>query len=105
MNQEFLNGLMNNIPCLYVIALVGMITHFLKKSVQGETLGDIKNFFYNNPKQTIIAFVATTIGFIAYVAMLPVGTVKDVLIIFGLGYTFDSFFNKWDNPDNKPPQG
>jgi hypothetical protein len=93
-----LSGLMESLYFLYTLAIVGMITHFLRKAVQGESLGDIKNFFWNNPKRTFIAWVATSVGFIAYVGLLPVGTVKDVMIVFGIGYSFDSFFNKWEKP-------
>jgi hypothetical protein len=91
-----LDFFMNNLYFLYFLALMGMVTHFLKKAVQGESVADIKNFFWNNPKKTFIAWVATSVGFLAYVGLMPVGTVKDILIVFGLGYTFDSFFNKWD---------
>lgn len=88
--------IITNTWCLYLIALVGMVTHFLKKSIKGETLVEIKMFFSNNIKSTIIALISTTIGFLTYIGTLEVDGVKDVMIIFGIGYMCDSFLNKWE---------
>lgn len=86
---------------LYMIAILGMITHFLKKKIRGESFVNIRNYFKNHVKSTLIAIIATTIGFVAYANTFTVDGVKDVLIVFGLGYMFDSFFNKWDPEDVK----
>lgn len=81
---------------LYVIAILGMLMHFFKKQIKGETFVEIKDFFRTHLKSTIVAFISTTVAFLGYYFALASGTIADVVAIFGLGYTFDSMFNKWD---------
>jgi hypothetical protein len=80
---------------LYIIALTGMFTHFLKLNITGETLVDIKNYFNDHFRSTLVAFIATSVGFLGYYFMMASGTRADVAAVFALGYMFDSFFNKF----------
>ena len=82
---------------LYIIALLGMFTHFLKKNIKGETLTEVKNYFSDNLKSTIIAFIFTSVMYFTYYNFLVVGQdFKDVMTIFMIGYMFDSTFNKYE---------
>ncbi len=81
---------------LLAIGYLGMFSHFLKKNIQGETLVEIKDYFKNHFKSTLIAAISTGIGVIGYYYTMPVGDVHDPIAAFGIGYTFDSFLNKWD---------
>ena len=85
---------------LYFIALLGMFSHFLKKKVKGESPTEILGYFKDNFKSTVIAFIATSIGFVAYYLEVidsnPEG-LRDVITIFGLGYLNDSLFNKYES--------
>lgn len=91
-----------SLPSLLVIATIGMLMHFFKKNIKGETLTDIRNYFRDNFKSTFTAFVATIIGTLGiFFTLTPTnitGETMSLLIIaaFGAGYTFDSIFNKWD---------
>lgn len=93
-----------SLPSLLVIATIGMVTHFLKKSITGETLGDIKTFFTNHVRSTLVAFIATMVGTLGvYFSLMPAQITQEsmalvIIAAFGCGYTFDSFFNKWDKP-------
>lgn len=81
---------------LLVYSLLGMIIHFLKKSIKGETLADIKMYFSEHFKSTFIAVVSTLIATLAYYLTLSNDSVTDIIFAFGAGYTCDSFFNKWE---------
>jgi len=81
---------------LYVVSLLGMLMHFFKKQIKGETFVEIKSYFSTHLKSTIVAFISTTVAFLGYYFGLSSGTISDIVAIFGLGYTFDSMFNKWD---------
>ena len=82
---------------LYIIALLGMITHFLKKNIKGETPTEILSYFKDNFKSTITAFILTTVMYIAYHQLFVDGeSVKDIMVIFLIGYAFDSTFNKYE---------
>ena len=82
---------------LYIIALLGMVTHFLKKNIKGETPTEILNYFKDNFKSTITAFILTSVMFIAYHQMfVDAESVKDIMVIFLIGYAFDSTFNKYE---------
>lgn len=82
---------------LYVIAILGMLMHFFKKQIKGESFIEIKDYFKLHFKSTVVAFVSTSIAFFGYYLALSSGTMADVIAVFGLGYTFDSVFNRWDN--------
>jgi hypothetical protein len=85
-----------SLPSLIGFALMGMLMHFMKKNIKGETLTDIRNYFKDNFKSTFVAFVATVVGTLGLYFTLSTGQVLDVISAFGCGYTFDSLFNKWD---------
>jgi len=92
---------------LYLIAIIGMLMHFFKKQIKGETITEIASYFSSHFKSTIIALVATTIGFLAYYFLLASGQKADIFGVFATGYMFDSIFNKWDKevppePTDKP---
>lgn len=84
---------------LYVIALTGMLMHFFKKQIKGESLLEIADYFKLHFKSTIVAFVATSIGFLAYYFLLASGQKADIFSCFAVGYMFDSMFNRWDNKE------
>ena len=86
---------------LVVIGLSGMLIHFFKKQIKGETLVEIKDYFANHFKSTFIAVVTTLIGVLAYKFTLSTGQPADIITVFGIGYTFDSIFNKWDKTADK----
>ena len=82
---------------LYIIAVLGMFVHFLKKNIKGETPTEILNYFRDNFKSTFTAFILTSVMFIAYHQMFVVNAdVKDIMVIFLIGYAFDSTFNKYE---------
>ena len=88
---------MNSIEFAISVALLGMILHFMKKKVRGETATAVTRYFKDHFKSTFSAVVATIIGATAVYFQLSTGEFIDILAYFGTGYTFDSMFNKWDN--------
>ena len=80
------------------IALIGMFSHFLKKQIKGETLVEIKQYFGNHFKSTLLAIIATVFFTVAYYFTLGTGQTADILAALGIGFTSDSAFNKWDKP-------
>jgi uncharacterized BrkB/YihY/UPF0761 family membrane protein len=83
-------------PALLAIAFLGMITHFLKKQIKGETITEIKNYFRDHIKSTILAIIVTFVGFMGYYFTLASGTMGDIITVFGIGYMFDSMLNKYE---------
>lgn len=82
---------------LYIVALLGMLTHFLKKNIKGETPTEILTYFKDNFKSTITAFILTSVMYFAYYQLFVVESdVKDLMVIFLIGYAFDSTFNKYE---------
>lgn len=81
---------------LSIIGLLGMLIHFFKKQIKGETVSEITDYFKVHFKSTFIAVVTTLIGVLAYKFTLATGQAADIVTVFGIGYTFDSIFNKWD---------
>ena len=78
---------------IYQIAgLVGMVTHFLKKNVKGQTADDIKTYFASNFKDTLQATIVT---------LFAAGTAfvmgQGLMAAFLAGYAFDSALNKGSN--------
>lgn len=86
------------LPMLSLIAQVGMLTHFLKKKVTGETLTDIAGYFKNHVKSTLIAIIVTQVTVMGLAMATPMERPMDLVAIFLLGYTFDSTLNKMDKP-------
>jgi hypothetical protein len=84
---------------LFAFSVLGMIAHILKKNVKGESLVDIKNYFTYNPKSTMLSIIATVVGFVVYMTQLKVTdgvALLDMAFVFGIGYTCESFFNKYE---------
>lgn len=88
---------------LYIVALLGMVTHFLKKNIKGETPTEILRYFKDNFKSTVTAFILTSVMFFAYYQLfVEAQSVKDVMIVFLIGYAFDSTFNKYEATTDVP---
>ena len=92
--MEFLTQ--GNFWIQFGIAFLGMLVHFLKKKVKGESFTAITGYFKDNPKSTIIAFVATLVGVAAYYTQLGTGSNADLLAVFMIGYSVDSALNRWE---------
>jgi len=82
---------------LYIVALLGMLTHFLKKNIKGETPTEILGYFKDNFKSSLTAIILTSVMFFAYYQLfITAESVKDIMIVFLIGYAFDSTFNKYE---------
>lgn len=82
---------------LYVVALMGMFSHYLKKLKKGETPTEVYHYFRDNFSCTLTSVMATTILFVMYlVTAYRTGSNSDILTVFLLGYTSDSMFNQYD---------
>jgi hypothetical protein len=89
---------------LFAFSILGMVAHILKKNVKGESFVDIKNYFTYNPKSTILTIIATISGFVVYVTQMKTTegvTLIDMAFVFGIGFTCESFFNKYEPTDSK----
>jgi len=73
-----------------LICAMGVIAHFFKKKIKGETLADIKLYFRSHFKETATMVLAALVGFIALVATNDLG----IISAFTVGYSADSLFNK-----------
>jgi hypothetical protein len=69
--------------------LAGMVSHFLKLEVKGQTADDIRNYFQSHFKDTVTAVIATL-----FVAGLAFIMGQGLMAAFLAGYAFDSVFNK-----------
>ena len=87
---------LTQLPYLVIFAYCGMMMNFFKKKIKGETIIEIKDYFSNHFKSTVIAVVSTLVFTIAYYVSLSVGQPVDILSAVGIGYTCDDLFNKWD---------
>jgi len=76
----------------FVILLIGVVAHFFKKQITGETLADIKFYFSSHFKSTITTFIAASV---LYASLIATGTMG-ILPVFFAGYTADSLFGKAD---------
>ena len=75
---------------IYMMAgLAGMISHFLKLEVKGQTVDDIKAYFKGHFKDTTVATIATL-----FAAGLAFIMGQGLMAAFLAGYAFDSVFNK-----------
>ena len=93
--NEFIIRFSVSIQGLMIISYLGMLSHFLKKKITGETLADITQYFILNFKSTLIAWISTTVISIGTYMTLSTGQPIDIIAFFGIGYTFDSSFNKF----------
>lgn len=72
-----------------VAGILGMITHFLKKDIQGQTADDIVSYFKNNFKRTLWATITTVFAvFTAFIMS------QGLMAAFLAGYAFDSALNQ-----------
>lgn len=83
-------------PALLLVGNLGMFIHFLKKNITGETFTDIKGYFSDHLKSTIIAVATTWIAISAYYMTLKTGQAADIVVVFMTGFMFDSILNKWE---------
>lgn len=81
---------------LFGVSFLGMITHFFKKQIKGETPKEIMLFFHDHVKSTITALITVFIATAAYYLTLATGQTADLVNTFTLGYMFDSMLNKWE---------
>lgn len=86
-----------SLPSLVLIAMAGMLVHYMKQKITGETIADIWVYFSSHFKSTLITVVATMLFTVSYFLTLSTEMPADILTVFGLGYMSDSAFNKWDN--------
>lgn len=73
----------------FLLGLLGLTTHFLKRKIKGQTVRAIKNYFKGNLKDTIIAVIAFIVSF----AILVQTGELSYLSAFLTGYACDSIFN------------
>jgi len=88
--------LLFTLPAFLIISILGMLTHFFKKQIKGETITEIRDYFKDHFKSTFTAIIITILACCAYYIEFKTGKPTDIITVFGLGYTFDSMFNKWD---------
>lgn len=86
-----------SVGALYLIALLGMLTHFFKKQIKGETFLEIRDYFSSHLKSTVSAFIITSVAFFSYYYTLATGSTADIATSFMMGYMFDSMLNKWES--------
>ena len=89
--MEILNYILYAFSCL-----VGVLAHFLKKKIKGETLADIKQYFATHFRSTVITLIGAVFGL---GTALYIGDLN-ILTAFTIGYTADSILNK-HNANNK----
>lgn len=85
------------LPSLATISLLGMIVHFFKLKIKGETITEIGDYFKTHFKSTATAFIWTVVSVVGYFFTLSTGEFADVVAVFQIGYMCDSFFNKWED--------
>ncbi len=76
----------------FVLTIFGVIAHFLKKKIKGESVDDIINYFKSHFKNTLTTLIAVVVAFVSLAAAGGLGWTASFL----LGYTADSMFNKAD---------
>jgi hypothetical protein len=85
-----------SLQSLIAFSLIGMLMHFFKKKIKGETFTEITQYFKNNFKSTVISFISTVVTLLIYHQTLGTEMPADIMAAIGIGYTSDSVFNKWD---------
>jgi hypothetical protein len=76
----------------FIVLVLGVLSHFFKKKIKGETITDIKQYFTLHFKNTITTCIAAVVLFSSLIATGASG----ILPMFFAGYTADSLFNKAD---------
>jgi hypothetical protein len=75
-----------------LICILGVLTHFLKKRITGESVADIKYYFRSHFRETLTMTISAVIMFIVLYQTDDLG----VMSAFTAGYTADSMFNRID---------
>lgn len=76
----------------FFILFLGVISHFFKKKIKGETLSDVKDYFRSHFNNTVTTIIASIVLFGSLVATGGIG----IIASFTAGYACDSLFNKAD---------
>jgi hypothetical protein len=74
----------------FIIGLLGLISHFLKQKVKGQTIHSITDWFIKNPKETLLSLIAFVVSF---VVLTQTGGLT-YISCFLSGYCCDSIFSK-----------
>jgi len=74
----------------FIIMFLGVVAHFAKKKIRGETVADIKEYFKTHFKETIVTVIAAIVTFGSLVATSGLGWIAS----FTVGFAADSIFNK-----------
>jgi hypothetical protein len=74
------------------LTLAGVLAHFLKRKIKGETLADIKTYFATHVKSTVLTLLAATAAFFT---LYYTGELSGISA-FMAGYTTDSILNRND---------
>jgi len=74
-------------------AFIGMLAHFLKKKIKGQTFGEFKDWIGSHFKETVLAVIGTIVGLFVLNADSSLGFMSSFLA----GYAADSALNKWDD--------
>jgi hypothetical protein len=85
---------------LYLVAIVGMLTHYFKKHLAKQTLDDLRTYIFANLGYTVTALVAVAGVASAVIATIPAGDVPSSLFaayvaaVWGPSYALDSIINR-----------
>jgi len=77
---------------MIVLTILGILSHFLKKKIKGETLSDIIQYFRTHFRSTLMVVVGALAGFAVTWQMDSL----NYFSAFSVGYLADSFFNRVD---------
>jgi len=85
--------------CLFFLTIMGVLVHFLKKKVSGQTLADIRTYFLTHFRDTAVVLFTAIVAFATAAGSDTLNWMTAGMI----GYTADSFFNKntADQPKTK----
>lgn len=88
--------IVTNFWFLLIIAYLGMLIHFTKHKIRGESIKAMRDYFRDHFKTVTSAIILTFVGFIAYFVILATGQPADIFAVFSIGYLCDSSLNKYD---------
>ena len=79
----------------FCVGLLGVVSHFFKQKIKGQTPHDIRNWFVSHFKDTILSFIAFIVAFVW------LWTSGDVTFMsaFMSGYMADSLFSRIEKRD------
>ena len=83
---------MNHTIVLLVCGYTGLICHFLKKKIKGETVTEITSYFHDNIKSTLLSIITVAVGILLAGNYITLTYAE----AFGIGYMVDSILNKWE---------